>query len=346
MRILVDVGHPAHVHLFKNAISLWRERGHDVAIAARDKEMVVQLLDSYGLEYNVASRAKSGKLGLLIELLVHDVEVFRLARKHRSDVLVGTSVAAAHVSRVMKARSVLFTEDDADIYPAFTRLACPFADYVVTPQCVRGGYGNKHVKHNSLHELAYLHPKFYAPDPHVLEKLGVMEDEPFFLLRFVSFSASHDAGQHGISSEVKRKLVAMLSKRGRVFISSEGMLPADLAPYVIRIPPEQIHDVLFFASMLIGDSQTMAVEASVLGTPAVRCNTFAGRCSILEELERIYGLTHAFLPTEEHMMMAKIEELVSDPGTKEEWATKRQRLLDEKCDLTTWMVEFVEEVGS
>lgn len=346
MRILVDVGHPAHVHLFKNAISLWRERGHDVAIAARDKEIVLQLLDRYGLKYKVASRAKSGKLGLLLELVVHDAQVLHLARKHRSDVLVGTSVAAAHVSRVTRARSVLFTEDDADVYPAFTRLACPFADYVVTPQCVRGRYANRHVKHNSLHELAYLHPKYYAPDPHVLDKLGVTEDEPFFLLRFVSFSASHDAGQHGISSEGKRKLVAILSKWGRVFISSEGLLPADLAPHAIRIPPEQIHDVLFFASMLIGDSQTMAVEASVLGTPALRCNTFAKRCSVLEELERVYGLTYAFLPSEEDRMFAKIEELASHPGTRDEWAMKRQRLLDEKCDLTTWMVRFVEEVGS
>jgi predicted glycosyltransferase len=346
VRILVDLGHPAHVHLFKNAISVWKEHGHHVVIAARDKDIVLQLLDAYGFEYSIASRAKSGRLRLLLEMVTHDAQVFRLAKLHRSDILVGTSVAAAHVSRVTKARSVLFTEDDADVYPAFARLACPFADYVVTPSCVRGEYGRKHVRHNSLHELAYLHPNYFTPNPRILENLGVREGDRFFLLRFVGFSASHDVGERGFDTEARRELVRILSRAGRVFVTAEGPLLPDLAAYRVRIAPERIHDVLHYATMLIGDSQTMAVEAAVLGTPAVRCNTFARRCSVLDELEFDYGLMYSYLPIEWEALVDKVESLLDDQRLAERWCSKRQRLLEEKTDLTTWMVEFIEEVGS
>ena len=40
-----------------------------------------------------------------------------------------------------------------------------------------------------------------------------------------------------------------------------------------------------FASLYIGDSQTMAAEAGVLGVPFVRFNDFVGRIGYLRELE-------------------------------------------------------------
>ena len=43
MNILVDIGHPAHVHLFKNMIWNLEEDGHEVKITARDKEIALYL---------------------------------------------------------------------------------------------------------------------------------------------------------------------------------------------------------------------------------------------------------------------------------------------------------------
>lgn len=45
-----------------------------------------------------------------------------------------------------------------------------------------------------------------------------------------------------------------------------------------------------FASLYIGDSQTMAAEAGVLGVPFVRFNDFVGRIRYLRELEDKYRL--------------------------------------------------------
>ena len=51
-----------------------------------------------------------------------------------------------------------------------------------------------------------------------------------------------------------------------------------------------MHHVMAFASLYIGDSQTMAAEAGVLGVPFVRFNDFVGRIGSLRELEDVYRL--------------------------------------------------------
>ena len=58
------------------------------------------------------------------------------------------------------------------------------------------------------------------------------------------------------------------------------------------IPPESIHSLLYYAKMFIGDSQTMTTEAAILGTPALKCNTFAGKLSVPNELEEKYNLCY------------------------------------------------------
>ena len=44
MRILIDIGHPAHVHLFKNFAWQMQEKGHKVLFTCREKEFEIDLL--------------------------------------------------------------------------------------------------------------------------------------------------------------------------------------------------------------------------------------------------------------------------------------------------------------
>jgi hypothetical protein len=97
--------------------------------------------------------------------------------------------------------------------------------------------------------------------------------------------------------------------------------------------------------MFVGDSQSMTVEAAVLGTPAIRCNTFVGRCPVIEELEHLYGLTYGFLPNEERKMQSKIKSLLGEVSLKYMWKQRRDVMLAEKIDLTAWMIAFVIDYG-
>lgn len=55
--------------------------------------------------------------------------------------------------------------------------------------------------------------------------------------------------------------------------------------------------MMAFASLYIGDSQTMAAEAGILGVPFVRFNDFVGRIGYLRELEDKYELGYRIKAT-------------------------------------------------
>jgi predicted glycosyltransferase len=94
--------------------------------------------------------------------------------------------------------------------------------------------------------------------------------------------------------------------------------------------------------MYVGESQTITSEAAVLGVPALKCNTFARRLSIPNELENRFGLCYSFIPEEFGKMLEKIDELLALPDLKSEWQKRRQKMLSEKIDVTAFLVWFVE----
>ena len=51
MRVLTDIGHPSHVHLFRHAIALLEEHGHSLLVTASEKEKATKLLRSYNIPY-------------------------------------------------------------------------------------------------------------------------------------------------------------------------------------------------------------------------------------------------------------------------------------------------------
>jgi hypothetical protein len=172
---------------------------------------------------------------------------------------------------------------------------------------------------------------------------GVKRGEPYFILRFNAFKAHHDMGVVGLTIENKRRLINYLRTRGKVFITTERNIDDEFKQYQLKVSPEKAHSLMYYATMLIGDSQTMTSEAAVLGTPAIRCNTFVGRIHYLEEEEHKYGLTYGFRPEQSEAMFLKIEELLSMPNLKQEWQMRRQRLLSEKIDYSRFLTWFIED---
>jgi predicted glycosyltransferase len=142
--------------------------------------------------------------------------------------------------------------------------------------------------------------------------------------------------------ETKRELVKKLGKYATVFISSEAPLPKEFEKYRLPISIESIHDFLFCAKLLVCDSQTMTTEAGVLGTPAIRCNSFVGENDMgnFIELEQKYGLIFNY--NDPNKAINKAVELIQEPNLKEEWRKKREKILKDKIDITKFMLWFIE----
>ena len=146
-----------------------------------------------------------------------------------------------------------------------------------------------------------------------------------------------------MSTDTKIRLIELLKKHGKVLITSEDKIDQQFEKHQLKISPERIHDLLHYAQLFVGDSQSMTIEAALLGTPSIRCNDFVGKCPVIEELEHKYGLTYGFKSDKEERMFSKIEELLQNRDLKREWQEKREELLQDKIDLTEWMVGFVEK---
>jgi len=339
MRILVDIGHPAHVHFFKNFIREMEKREHTALLTARNKEITLDLLSKYHFDFIPVSEQRSGKFNLIKEWIARDFEILNIAREFHPDFLLGIgNPSVAHVAKLLKASSVVFTDTE---HAKFANgVTFPFADVICTPSCFNYDIGPKQIRYNGYHELAYLHPNRFTPDPAVLAEIGLDEGDPFIIVRFVSWQASHDVGQHGISD--KAGLVKALEEYGRVLITSEGALPAELQPYQIRVSPEKLHDLLYYATLYVGEGATTASECAVLGTHAIYVNSL-GLGYIAEEDDK-YHLISDFscrVCTDE-TVLAEARRLLQNPELRKEGKEKGEALVQDKIDVTAFMVWFIE----
>jgi len=267
MRILIDIGHPAHIHLFKNFAWRMQERGHKILFTCRDRECVLQLMRVYEFVYDNFGKHYSSVQGKIFGLLKNELQMLNTAIQFKPDLFLSHgSTIAAFTSFIMHKPHIAF-EDTFNMEQV--KLSMPFTDVVLTGDYSHPSLGKKEIKYPGYHELAYLYPNVFTPDESVLEILGMKKGEKYAIVRFVAWEASHDIGHSGISYENKIKLVKTLSRHLRVFISSEKELPEELENYQINIPPEQMHNALAYAHLFIGESGTMASECVVLGTPAI-----------------------------------------------------------------------------
>ena len=348
MKILFYLGHPAHYHLFKNVICKLNKIGHSLIILIKKKDILEDLLKSSGLSYeNILPRGrKDNHFGIAWGLIKRDWSILFHCLKQRPDILIGTSTEITHVGKLLKIPSIIVNEDDYDAVPLFSKMGYPWASTILAPKsCPTGHLDNywekKTIHYEGFHELSYLHPNTFNPNKKLIENF-IDLSKPFCIIRFAKLTAHHDFGKTGLTNQIIKKIISLLKPQGNIYITSERELEPEFETYRIKIDPANIHNALYYAYMYIGDSQTMAAEAAVLGTPSLRFNDFVGKLGYLEELEHKYGLTYGIKTSKPEKLLKKIEEFVNMPNLKKEWQKRRQKMLVEKIDVTAFMVWFIE----
>ncbi len=340
MNILFDLSHPAHVHLFRNVICNLKKDGHNVFVTIKDIPSAIQLLDLYGIPFECIGHKHDALRLKAFDQVIYDFKLWWFVMRKHVDIGIH-GITIAHISRLSRMKSILPDDDDDSVEPLFAKYAHPFADVILSPEGTPRK-SKKTIFHASYHELAYLHPDNFIPDKTVLDDAGVKPGEPYFVLRFNAFKAHHDINAQGLSLDNKRRLVSYLQTKGKVFITTERDIDKEWEPLQLRVSPDKAHSLLYYATMFIGDSQTMTSEAAVLGTPSIRCNTFVGRIHYLEEEEHKYGLTFGFRPDQTELMFQKIEQILNMPDPKQTWAERRQKMLSEKIDYARFLTWFIE----
>jgi len=340
MKILIDIGHPAHVHYFKNAAKILLRNGHNVFFTTHKKELEPYLLEKNKFRFYIIGKHFRKLIGKIFGLVIKDIRLFFICLKEKPDIYLSAgSIIASHVAFVLKKPHICFEDtfnnEQVILYKYFTKV-------ILTEDYDHPNLGERNIKYSGYQELGYLHPLFFTPDIDIFKRLDIKPDQPFSLIRFVGWDATHDIFHKGISLTNKIRLVETLSKLNKVFISSEKTLSPELEKYSLKIPPEDIHHVIYYANLVFGESATMATEAAILGTPSIYLDN-TGRL-YTDDINKKYGLVFNYSESLEDQNSAIIKaiEIITKFGDKNYWREKQKKLLKDKINVTQFLVWFIE----
>ncbi|GAB2771855.1 DUF354 domain-containing protein [Rhabdobacter roseus] len=323
MNFLFELSHPKHYYQFKEVINRLKSLGHTVRVIARDKDVLLKILADEGVDYTIYGRHGKSILAKFTAVPNLMLSYSKIVMRFRPDWIVSkASPYAALVRYVHKAKTCI--TPDSEVVNLTNRFVAPNSDKIITPRSFTIHFGQKHHFINGFFEDCYLHPSLFRPDEEVFNQLTIKKGEVYFILRFIAWNANHDLNRYGFSDQEKISLIDLLSRYGKVFISSEGALPTSLEAYRIKIPASAMHSALHYASLYIGDSQTMATEAALLGTPSVRYNSFVGPndMSNFIVMENQFGLLKNCASYKE--VQDYVSSLLTQANPKQEWLDKRE----------------------
>jgi len=343
-KVGIFINTPAQYHFYKNIISELNKVGIGTAIVFRDYGETKSLIMENKKDYFEYSHNSSSLFNKTMMIPFDILRACRYLKDQKVDLITGFGFYDCYCASLLSVPSVVFTDSEPHINSMYSiqyKFTMPFADIVITPEYFNQDLGNKQIRINSIKETAYLDPKYYSPDKSIFEILGLSENDSYAILRFNAFDAGHDVGISGFSLKDKIELARRLSSKMRVFISSEGKGENALSKYQIRIPKSRIHDAISFASLVVTDTQTMATEAAILGTPVIRSNAFIGQndMGIFKELETRHLL---FNYDNSRQAIEKADEISSNNNKfKDEWIERSKQFLKENMCITDFMVDIM-----
>jgi len=342
-RIAIFVGHPAHFHLFKNVANRLIEKGFQIDFLVKRKDIVEQLVIDAGYNYYIVrsqERQGSTRLSLVWALIKMFWNMTVYGLKRRPSLLIGTCGPITY--KLLGIPVITTNEDDANVVPRFVKTNYPFSSVILAPNvCDCGKWNQKAIKYASYQELAYLHPQNFQADKTVVEKY-FSTNQSYCIIRFAKLNAHHDNGIKGLTTKIAQRIIDIIKPYMNIYITSERELEPQFERYRIKISPVDMHHVMAFASLYVGDSQTMAAEAGVLGVPFVRFNDFVGKIGYLKDLEVRYHLGYGVKTCDVDCLYEIVDKLVKMSNKKQVFLERRLQMLSDKIDYSAFLTWFIE----
>jgi hypothetical protein len=289
VRIWIDMTAPAHVLVFRPIVERLRERGHDVAVTARDYAQTLPLLEMHGIEHVAFGRHGGGsRLRKGLALAGRTAALARFARRGRFD------LALAHGSNDLALAAALLRIPAANTFDyEFAvqqhNIGCRLARRVVVPDRIpperlrRYGVGpRKLVRYPGLKEEYYLAD--FEPDPTVVASLGI---DPRRVV--VVFRPPPEVSMYHRDNPFFAELLDRLGRDERVHAvvipridAQRDQVRAMALPSLI-VPDGAVdaQSLIAQADLVVSAGGTMNREAVALGTPVY--TIFRGRLGGVDE---------------------------------------------------------------
>ena len=339
MKILIGVGHPKQVHIWKNIAKNLIQDGNEIKFLATDKDITRYLLQVYNLDYEVYKKNYSSLVKKGLGVFTGTSKALNIAKKFNPDILIAGTPYLAYISKILGKPHITISDTEHAFIDYW--MTYPFTDTICTPSCFMKNINpRKHITFDGYFELSYLHPDYFKPDSRILNEIGLNKNDKFVIIRIISWKAVHDIKQYGFGQIKLQSLIDSLEKHAKVFLTSESNLSADFDKYKIRIRPEDMHSLLYYSSLYIGEGGAMATEAGILGTPSIYVSSLVGTMGNFYELDSKYGLVYSF--KNYNAALENALQLLKDDNLKIKWEKKKEKMLNEKINVTKFMVNFIE----
>ncbi len=343
MKIYFYFGHPSQYLFLRETIKQLKTTGNEINIYIKTKDVLEDLLSKDGQQYvNIHQKSRGdSKISILISLIKRILYLFPLILKSKPDLLISADAPFAIIGKILNINRITFTEDDYSVIKTLSDITYPFTHTILCPRvCDVGKWKKKKVAYSGYMKLGYLHPNVFTPDKNIVEKYNL--PDKYAIVRLAKLNAHHDFGIQGINTKMLKTIISKFKEHYiNVFISSEDSLEEEFLEYSLNISPSDIHHVLFYSSFFICDSQSMTVEAALLGVPSIRYSSFVGKISVLEELEHKYRLTYGIHPDDKEKLLPLLEKLLSFDNLNSKFEIRRRRMLEDKINISAFMYWFI-----
>ncbi len=344
MRILFLVYHPVDPYIVFEAAKAIEDKGGKVFFIIIEKEGIIkQIVDAKGFDNKVIASSKKSFLGKISNTIKIIYRVRRLTKKFKPDIVF--SPAGPYTSLAFKgSRLPLICWEDTETATFNFKYSNKRIDsLLLIDSFYKELPGDNIIRFNGYKELAYLHPNVFTPDSGVLHDLGLKTTDKIVLMRFSALNAMHDVGLESEAIQNDDVILEFIKKIEinfdvKVFISvTERDLDHRFDKYKLNIEPANYSHLLAHCTLYLGEGTTTAAEAGVLGVPWIALRDQP--LGYLIDQEENYEL--GFRIAEITPALKKVEELLSNEMLKSKWETKRDKLINDKIDVSAFITWFI-----
>ena len=345
MNIWIDILHTPQLNYYKPIIKILSNNGHKVYVTAlkRGKLPVIvqnELINFDNVQVSIVGRHRMTKLSAILEAnLLRIPQIFYWKINKNIDIAFSNGFHVALVSKLHKISNYSFDDDPQTRdykYKIRYNTICHFCIYESDKPL-----SPKAMILRCTKEWAYLAPKYFQPNPLVLEKYGVKPKEYVFL-REVSVGTVNYAGQ---ASGAILGVQDLIPKDKKVLFSLEEKDKRHLYPkewILLQEPIEDIHSLIYYSAGLVSSGDSMAREAALLGVPAyylgirydMPANAAAAKVANLQNQK-----TADFAVWVKNLSVAPEE-------AEQQQIALRKHIDEEFIDINAYMMDLVEQVES
>ena len=335
MRILIDIGHSAHVNFFKNAISILRNNEHEVFITAIRRGKLPKIIQSEydGIPVRFNGKHRGTKWSIIFEAnILRFFEQLKFIYGKKIDIAVscGSFTTGAIFKFVLRKPNIQFDDDpERKINVLLERMT---STELVFPPIV--AINTKAKTMNALKEWAYLSPKYFTPSIKELDNYN-LKTQQYIFIREVSTGSLNYANQR---SNMIATFARNLPHNYKVLLSLEDKTTINQYPsswILLKEPLNDIHSLIYYSKILISSGDSMAREGAMLGVPSIYCG-------IREMAANKVMIDKGMLFHKNAEDVPKfVERIIGSDIKIEEQDKFRERLEDEWIDVTEFILETI-----